>query len=167
MVKSDYAYKVEGKYLIIKDLNLGRMSVTNDIEEVLNEISNKITNPLDSYKIIYEDSDGMFDAVLTYQNEFSDYYILGVWSKEEAKEKFTEYYNSVIKADTKKEKILQLIIRNCSECPYSEYDPYYDMSSNSGWNCNKGLGRIISDVGGEMTDISQIAIPDNCPLPNK
>ena len=47
MVKSDYAYKVESKYLIIKDLNLGRMSVTNDIEEVLNEISNKITNPLD------------------------------------------------------------------------------------------------------------------------
>jgi len=165
MTKSDYAYKVEDEFLIIKDLNLGRMSVTNDIENVLNEISKLII--LDLYKIIYEDSDGMFDAVLTYQNEFSDYYILGVWSKEEAKEKFTEYHNSVVKAETKKEKILHLTIRNCSECPYSEYDPYYDMSGNSGWNCNKGLGRILSDVGGEMSDISQIAIPDNCPLPNK
>ena len=165
MVKSDYAYKVEDEFLIIKDLNLGRMSVTNDIENVLNEIGKVII--LDLYKIIYEDSDGMFDAVLTYQNEFTDYYILGVWSKEEAKEKFTEYYNSVIKADTKKEKILHLTIRNCGDCPYSEYDTHYDLTSNSGWNCNKGLGRIVSDVDGEMTDISQIAIPDNCPLPNK
>lgn len=163
MVKSDYAYKVESKYLIIKDLNLGRMSVTNDIEEVLNEISNKITNPLDSYKIIYEDSDGMFDGVLTYKNEFSDYYILGAWDIDEAKIKFSEYYSSI----KEEEKVKVLIIKNCGDCPYSEYDTHYDLTSNSGWNCNKGLGRIVSDLDGEMTDISQIGIPDNCPLPNK
>lgn len=61
MAKSDYTYQIENyhgkKAIIIEDLDLGGMSVTNDIEYVVNEICQ--ANNLDSTKclIVYRDSD--------------------------------------------------------------------------------------------------------------
>ena len=44
MSRSDYIYDVdyENQILVIKDLNLGRMSVTNNAENVLTEIEHEI-----------------------------------------------------------------------------------------------------------------------------
>ena len=42
--KSDYVWKTQEDILIIEDLNLGRMSVTNNAESVINEIYEKLAN---------------------------------------------------------------------------------------------------------------------------
>lgn len=61
-------------------------------------------------------------------------------------------------------KILHLEIKNCSECPYVQYDPNYGMSYNSGWDCSEGGFRIKNDVGSGIVDISKLPIPSECPL---
>ena len=66
MSRSDYSYKVldipKGKFIAITDLNLGRMSVTNNIENVLEEIAGVESLSLLEYKIVYRDSEGTWDA---------------------------------------------------------------------------------------------------------
>lgn len=64
--KSDYFYSINEprKVLRIIDLNLGRMSVTNDIENVLTQIRKEIGKDIESLKIIYRDSVGTWDEVV-------------------------------------------------------------------------------------------------------
>jgi len=68
MSRSDYSYKVldipKGKFIAITDLNLGRMSVTNNIENVLEEIAGVESLSLLEYKIVYRDSEGTWDVGL-------------------------------------------------------------------------------------------------------
>lgn len=72
-------------------------------------------------------------------------------------------------------KILFLEITCCSQCPYLEYDSYYDMSTDSGWDCNhsNGKGRIIDDAELKMLKhhdgpkLPVDTVPDWCPLPDK
>ena len=54
-------------FIVIHDLNLGSKSVTNDIEYVLWWIKSTAKNPTLFKKayIIYKDSEGIFDEVLT------------------------------------------------------------------------------------------------------
>lgn len=66
MAKSDYSYKLEelekSWFILIQDLNKGRMSVTNNIEEVIDEICQKERiNPVEHF-IVYRDSDGTWDG---------------------------------------------------------------------------------------------------------
>lgn len=66
MARSDYTYKIDAlngmPFIIIEDLNKGRMSVTNDIENVVEEIAIKQRiNPVEHH-IIYRDSEGMWDG---------------------------------------------------------------------------------------------------------
>ena len=63
-------------------------------------------------------------------------------------------------------KILKFEIKNCGDCPYCEYDSYYDRSKNSGYDCTKLGERLIEDVGSEVTPSHLIEIPSNCPLPD-
>lgn len=66
MPRSDFNYcirEVSGfKFIMIEDLNLGRMSVTNDIEQVVDYICRKeqiLIQEVDKeYFTIYKDSDG-------------------------------------------------------------------------------------------------------------
>lgn len=66
MSRSDYIYKLKNiggrKILAIEDMNLGNMSVTNDIENVVREIAavEKI-DPTD-HLIVYSDSEGDWDG---------------------------------------------------------------------------------------------------------
>ncbi len=66
MAKSDYDYDIiehSGRNcLLINDLNKGGMSVTNNIEEVIEEI--KVKEGIDPARlmIIYCDSDGFWDG---------------------------------------------------------------------------------------------------------
>lgn len=76
---SDYVYRVIGNVVVIYDENNGRMTVTNDIENVLRDIGKTID--LTNMKIIYRDSMGVFDGV-TLENE--RFYPINKTSLEEA-----------------------------------------------------------------------------------
>ncbi len=61
--KSDYDYTIkEDGSVHIVDLNLGRMSVTNDAEQVLMEIHHHID--LTGRHVTYRDSDGQVDSLI-------------------------------------------------------------------------------------------------------
>jgi len=62
--KSDYEWEFEDNILFIQDLNFGRMSVTNNMENVLSEIRDKIGEKIIGAKIIYKDSEGFWDGVI-------------------------------------------------------------------------------------------------------
>lgn len=62
--------------LVIQDMNTGKMSVTNDIENIILEIANKANINPESYMIVYRDTYGIWDGydwrakdfVLVHQN---------------------------------------------------------------------------------------------------
>ncbi len=60
--RADYTYTVEGSVIAIIDLDQGSKSVTNDIENVLDDIRAKIGD-LAGYSVIYRDSMGRWDGV--------------------------------------------------------------------------------------------------------
>ncbi|WP_445453130.1 hypothetical protein [Flavobacterium sp. 25HG05S-40] len=72
MSKSDYIYKIHqvDKVIEIEDLNLGKMSVTNNIENVVDEIAKKEEINRDDFKVIYRDSVGNWDGYNTKTKEF-------------------------------------------------------------------------------------------------
>jgi len=61
-------------------------------------------------------------------------------------------------------KRLSLVIKSCNDCPYFEYDAYYDMSRDSGYNCNKVGKRLIDEYYHKPNKC--VDIPDWCPLPD-
>jgi hypothetical protein len=62
--KSDYRYKFIDDILVIEDLNLGRMSVTNNAEGVISEIRTSTDRRLTEHFIIYKDSEGVWDQMI-------------------------------------------------------------------------------------------------------
>lgn len=60
--RADYTYTVEGSVIAIVDLDQGGKSVTNDIENVLDDIRAQIGD-LAGYGVIYRDSMGRWDGV--------------------------------------------------------------------------------------------------------
>lgn len=61
--------------LVIEDLDLGSMSVTNDIENVIRKCSKSVD--LTKKRVIYKDSTGIYDEVLVYNGAFSGFRSLG------------------------------------------------------------------------------------------
>lgn len=61
--KSDYIFSMESDVIMIEDLNLGRMSVTNDAENVITELYNQYGDQIKKYPIIYKDSEGIWDGL--------------------------------------------------------------------------------------------------------
>ena len=77
---------------------------------------------------------------------------------------FTDLFKQLIKPE----------ITKCDDCPYCQYDSYYSMSMDSGYDCKKLDRRIIDDSdmiihkdGINVQKNEPIQIPDWCPLPNK
>ena len=69
-------------------------------------------------------------------------------------------------------KILLKIIKRCSDCPYLEYDSYYDRSKDSGYNCSLLEKRLWDDCEIKKVEESTgkpfiFSIPEDCPLPNE
>ena len=70
-------------------------------------------------------------------------------------------------------KKIEMYIEKCSQCPYFEYDSYYSMNKDSGYDCkhDKG-GRIIDDFEWSNSSnparlnqfMKDIPTPDWCPL---
>lgn len=88
--KSDYTAQVDGDVIFIEDLNLGRMSVTNDIENIIDDLASKLTKPTtltleDQYHIIYRDSEGIIDGVLVSANRFGGFYSINETDYQKAK----------------------------------------------------------------------------------
>jgi len=89
---SSFTYKIDGKILFIEDENRGGMSVTNDIENVLEYIEKKEPN-MKELSVIYRDSDGTIDGVITYNGKFKDFYFIGERNYDEAKLKIDQWIN--------------------------------------------------------------------------
>lgn len=72
MSKSDYIHKIYqvDKIIEIQDLNLGKMSVTNNIENVIDEIAKEEGINKSEFKVIYRDSVGNWDGFNTKTNQF-------------------------------------------------------------------------------------------------
>lgn len=64
MNHSDYTYQIENyagrNIIVVEDLNLGNTSVTNNIENILNEICRIEKIFIHSYMVIYKDSEGVW-----------------------------------------------------------------------------------------------------------
>ncbi len=72
---ADFTYKITEGVLCIIDLNKGRKSVTNDIENVLAIIKQEQPEwRLDSLPVIYRDSRGIWDGIKTVRGHFVDFY---------------------------------------------------------------------------------------------
>ena len=65
----------------------------------------------------------------------------------------------------KRKEIIREIIKSCSDCPYCKYDPHYNGSKDSGYNCSLAKRRRIDDQELDKIDkVRGIPIPDWCPL---
>lgn len=88
-VRAQYNYAIleryNRKYVLIEDKNMGEMSVTNDIENVVDEIcqTNKI-NP-ETVAFLYKDSEGVWDG---YDRKRNRFIYLGAINSQSAIEKF-------------------------------------------------------------------------------
>ena len=60
--RADYTYTVEGSVIAIIDLDQGSKSVTNDMENVLDDIQTELGD-LAGYAVIYRDSMGRWDGI--------------------------------------------------------------------------------------------------------
>lgn len=70
MVSSDYRIqKVEYNTVYFVDLNLGNMSVTNDAEQVVEELHKQYPN----HRLVYKDSGGIWDELLHDEGEFKGF----------------------------------------------------------------------------------------------
>ena len=86
MVKSDFTYNLitleNGQlFLSIIDLDLGRMSVTNDIENVLLFIRGARSLSVDQMRdvyIVYCDSDDQWDRVVYHNDEQVDFDVINM-----------------------------------------------------------------------------------------
>jgi hypothetical protein len=87
-MNSDYIYFIKGKVLIIEDSDLGNLSVTNDIQNVLNHIKADLEFLPET--IIYRDSEGNFDGVMHEQGNFLKFYPVNETDLEKALDKVTQ-----------------------------------------------------------------------------
>ena len=61
--QADFTYSMSSNVIAITDLNLGNKSVTNDIENVLRKIEYWHQGSIAAFKIMYRDSEGVWDGV--------------------------------------------------------------------------------------------------------
>lgn len=62
MFRADYNFEIIADIICIIDENAGGKSVTNDIENVLDDIQKSGIN-IEEHKIIYRDSEGFWDGI--------------------------------------------------------------------------------------------------------
>lgn len=88
MAKSDYSYNLikreNQQVLFIEDENLGNMSVTNDIENVVEEIADKHRLDTESLIVVYRDSEGVIDG---YNHQEGRFIHINAYTLQEALEK--------------------------------------------------------------------------------
>lgn len=70
MNRSNYTYRKAERVVYINDLNMGGMSVTNDIENIIDNICIKENIDKLHYVWIYNDSEGVWDGFDPSTNSF-------------------------------------------------------------------------------------------------
>jgi hypothetical protein len=80
--RADYTYTIEGSVIAIIDLDQGSKSVTNDIENVLEDIRAEVGD-LAGYAVIYRDSMGRWDGV-RFERGLVEFYSLNETDPEQA-----------------------------------------------------------------------------------
>jgi len=81
-METDYSYSIHENTILIMDEDLGGKSVTNNIVNVLKDISlNEGINPA-TYNIAYKDSMGYWDGVLLSKNGIASFYPIRVPNEE-------------------------------------------------------------------------------------
>lgn len=101
MFNAEFEYRFRDKVLVIYDLNRGARSVTNDMENVLKNISKE--NPgreIDSRTlIVYQDSMGRFDGVKWLKSQDrAEFIALQVLTEKEAIAKIIQHAKDIKKA---------------------------------------------------------------------
>jgi hypothetical protein len=82
--RSDYDHWLDGDdVLIIVDRNLGGRAVTNDVDEIIPELAAEGL-PIDQLLIVYRDSTGRWDQILTNRGQFEGFAPIGVKDEAEA-----------------------------------------------------------------------------------
>lgn len=71
--ESYYKYFFDGNVLFIEDMNKGK-SVTNNIENILKQITLEERTSMDNFRIMYRDTDGIIDGIETKDGKFSNFY---------------------------------------------------------------------------------------------
>lgn len=87
MSESNYIYDVYKNVLVINDLDLGNMSVTNNVQKVLDEISERIDLP---QRVIYRDTSKIYDGIEHVNGKFKRFYPIQTENIFEAIEKVLE-----------------------------------------------------------------------------
>lgn len=86
---SDYAYHINSRHgwpvLVIEDLNLGGMSVTNNAEAIIAKIADEVGLTVHEMPIVYRDSEGVYDGISD-----KGFYALGETSEDRAVAKAIE-----------------------------------------------------------------------------
>ena len=87
--KSNYNMRTDGPFILITDENRGNMSVTNNVEEVIEAIQEQLgdDNPIDDFHIIYKDSMGVVDGIKTSNGKFAGFIHIGAKNFDDAKDK--------------------------------------------------------------------------------
>lgn len=83
-VKANYSYETVGNMLLIIDQNLGNMSVTNCIEDVVEEICQREMKDPTSLRIAYRDSEGIWDG---WNHQSQTFFPIGARTQREAEDR--------------------------------------------------------------------------------
>jgi len=90
-----FAYKILNNIVVIKDLhnsNDNCKSVTNDVENVIDVIAED-NHGLKGLRVIYCDTDNIYDEILIKNNKFNGFRSLNAGSLKEALIVLSRYYN--------------------------------------------------------------------------
>lgn len=93
--KSNYRHQIDGRILFIEDLDHGGKSVTDNIENVLAEISEQLGTSISNFDVIYRDSENKIDGVHTCDGKFTGFYFI----------QETDYYKAKLKVKPRVEKV--------------------------------------------------------------
>lgn len=81
--RSDFTLERINDILLVEDLNLGGLSVTNDAEELINDILYTFGD-VDDMTILYRDSMGRWDQMATKNNRFAGFLPVGARDRDAA-----------------------------------------------------------------------------------
>lgn len=82
--RADYTYTVEEDFVCIIDMNRGDRSVTNDAENVIQDLVRDGVD-LSVRRVIYKDSEGIWDELLVSNKHFSGFRALRTTEVRQAK----------------------------------------------------------------------------------
>jgi hypothetical protein len=87
--QAEFTYSMSPDVIAIVDLDLGHRSVTNDIENVLRKIEHYHQGPITAFKIMYRDSEGVWDGV-DWDGKRASFFALREMTEERAREKLLD-----------------------------------------------------------------------------